>query len=238
MLGADPPELPVAQLVHVAGLFGINENRARVALSRMVASAEATTDGAGRYALAGHLLERQQRQAFSRAGRTARWTGEWHMVVVSGAGADAEVRARRRRALTGARLAELRQGTWLRPDNLELQLDASSALSATLGADGVVFMSRPQEDPVRLAHMLWDQAAWATRARHLLARLEALTPRSASDLAPGFVLSAAVLRHFQADPLLPDELVPANWPGRPLRLAYDDWDRRYRQVLAAWSRIT
>ena len=53
LLGEDPPELPVAHLVHLAGLFGINPNRARVALSRMVASGEATTDGAGRYRLAG-----------------------------------------------------------------------------------------------------------------------------------------------------------------------------------------
>ncbi len=40
LLGEDPPELPVAHLVHLAGLFGINENRARVALSRMVAAGE------------------------------------------------------------------------------------------------------------------------------------------------------------------------------------------------------
>ena len=31
LLGMDPPELPVAQLVRLTGLFGINENRARVA---------------------------------------------------------------------------------------------------------------------------------------------------------------------------------------------------------------
>ena len=37
LLGMDPPELPVSQLVRLTGLFGISENRARVALSRMVA---------------------------------------------------------------------------------------------------------------------------------------------------------------------------------------------------------
>ena len=58
LLGEDPPELPVAHLVQLAGLFGINDNRARVALSRMVAAGEATTDGTGRYRLAGHLLDR------------------------------------------------------------------------------------------------------------------------------------------------------------------------------------
>ena len=39
LLGMDPPELPVSQLVRLTGLFGISENRARVALSRMVAAA-------------------------------------------------------------------------------------------------------------------------------------------------------------------------------------------------------
>ena len=55
LLGMDPPELPVAQLVRLTSLFGISENRARVALSRMVASGEATSDGSGGYRLAGHL---------------------------------------------------------------------------------------------------------------------------------------------------------------------------------------
>ena len=56
LLGTEPAELPVAQLVRLTGLFGISENRARVALSRMVSAGEATTDGAGRYRLAGHLV--------------------------------------------------------------------------------------------------------------------------------------------------------------------------------------
>ena len=47
LLGMDPPELPVAQLVRLTSLFGISENRARVALSRMVASGEASSDGGG-----------------------------------------------------------------------------------------------------------------------------------------------------------------------------------------------
>ncbi|MGB7052793.1 MAG: hypothetical protein WBG41_14600, partial [Acidimicrobiales bacterium] len=65
LLGEDPPELPVAHLVHMASLFGVGENRARVALSRMVAAGEASTDGSGNYRLAGHLLDRQMRQTES-----------------------------------------------------------------------------------------------------------------------------------------------------------------------------
>ena len=60
-------------------------------------------------------------------------------------------------------------------------------------------------------------------------------PPQPADLAPGFELSAAVLRHLQADPLLPVELLPDGWPGPELRQAYERWDRRYREVLTIWG---
>ena len=66
--------------------------------------------------------------------------------------------------------------------------------------------------------------------------MAALTPDHAEALAPGFELSAAVLRHLQADPLLPGELLPAAWPGARLRADYDRWDARYRTTLRDWSR--
>ncbi|HZU79620.1 MAG TPA: PaaX family transcriptional regulator C-terminal domain-containing protein [Acidimicrobiales bacterium] len=228
LLGADPPELPVAHLVHMAGLFGINENRARVALSRMVTSGEATTDGSGRYRLAGRLLERQARQATSRAGWTGLWSGRWHVAVLDPAASAAEVRSERRRILVQSRLGELRQGVWTRPDNLPVVLDDVGVVAR--------FTAEPEGDPVALAASLWNLDGWATRATALLTALDRLPVRDAAQLARGFVLSAAVLRHLQSDPLLPEELLPRTWPGSRLRDRYDAWDARYRAVLAAWGR--
>ena len=116
----DPPELPVAQLVRLTGPFGISENRARVALSRMVAGGEATSDGSGRYRLAGHLAERQSRQSASRAGPTTGYDGEWWLAVVTTTGSSADVRGARRRSLAYGRMAELREGVWMRPANLAM----------------------------------------------------------------------------------------------------------------------
>jgi phenylacetic acid degradation operon negative regulatory protein len=230
LLGEDPPELPVAHLVHLAGLFGINGNRARVALSRMVAAGEVTTDGAGRYRLAGHLLARQHRQAASRSGDTLPWDGRWRVVVVTASGRSAEERGALRRRLALARLAEQREGVWLRPGNLVLRPDPAD------GDQVALFTATPDGDPVALAATLWDLDGWASGALGLLERLGAVTPATPDDLAPGFVLSAAVLRHLQSDPLLPAVLLPAGWPGTELRRRYDAWDRRYRSVLTRWGR--
>jgi phenylacetic acid degradation operon negative regulatory protein len=232
LLGEDPPELPVSHLVHLAGLFGISPNRARVALSRMVASGEAVNDGSGRYRLVGRLLERRDRQEDSRIGATRSWSGQWRVVVVTTTGSSAEQRGARRRRLTLARLAEQREGFWLRPDNLELRPDATG------DPDLAIFTGAPESDPVALAATLWDLGAWAARARALERRLDVDPTRGPDDLASGFTLSAAVLRHLQSDPLLPIELLPDDWPGPGLRQTYGAWDRRYRDVLRAWGRST
>jgi phenylacetic acid degradation operon negative regulatory protein len=229
LLGMDPPELPVAQLVRLTGLFGITANRARVALSRMVAAGEATTDGSGRYRLAGHLIDRQARQSASRSGRAGSYSGQWWLAVVTTTGSTAEVRVARRRALAYARLVELREGVWMRPDNLAVRLPEA------LAPDVELMTARPPA-PQELLDRMWDLPAWSDRAHHLLEALAALTPDTPEVLAPGFELSASVLRHLQADPLLPEALLPARWPGRQLRLDYDEWDGRYRATLREWSR--
>ena len=117
----------------------------------------------------------------------------------------------------------------MRPVNVSVQF------GTPLRGD-VELMTAQPEDPRGLAARLWDLAAWSARASDLLRRLGSLTPDGPAALAPGFELSAAVLRHLQADPLLPDELLPHDWPGASLRGAYDVWDARYRTTLREWSR--
>ncbi len=156
LLGVDPPELPVSYLVRLSGLFDVNENRARVALSRMVAAGEVTTDGAGHYRLSGHLLDRQRRQVASMAGRTRAWRGDWHVVVVTATGSPPEVRNRRRRSLSLTRLAELREGVWLRPDNLDVVLPEEVELD-------VLHLRSRVDDDAALMLRLWEPEGWAAQ---------------------------------------------------------------------------
>lgn len=235
LLGTEPPELPVAQLVALAGLFGVNANRARVALSRMAAAGEVVPVGDGRYRLAGPLLVRQERQRASRRAAATPWTGGWTIAIVLASGDGQADRAARRRALGRARLAEWREGVWIRPDDLAVApIDGVQLVSAALGLD--------RADEIALAAALWPLDAWSTRARELLHRLDLVAPAlEASDpaaLAPGFVVSAAVLRHLQADPLLPGALLPTSWTGAQLRERYEPWDAAYRALLRAWHRTS
>jgi phenylacetic acid degradation operon negative regulatory protein len=233
LLGTDPPQLPVQVLVRTTELFGIAEGTTRTALSRMAAAGEVeAVDGS--YAIAaGRLLARQARQTASRAGRTRPWRGgRWRQAVVVADGRRAaSERAALRAALAQARLAELREGVWLRPDNLEVDVDGPALRWATVVPDG---------DPATLAAELWDLDAWSGRSNLLRRRMVPLVgPLTRGDhrvLAEGFLLSADILRHLQADPLLPEPLQPPGWPGADLRAEYDEYDRAYRAVLRAWFR--
>jgi phenylacetic acid degradation operon negative regulatory protein len=216
LLGSHPPRLSARHLVRIGALFGVAEGTVRVALSRMVAAGDLLQSG-GRYALSERLVERQARQDESRDPHTRPWDGTWEVAVVTAERRAPADRAAFRHTMAALRLAELREGTWLRPSNLVRGWPEIVTAQCTL-IDG-----RPHGDPTPL---LWDLDGWATEAH----RLERALDR-ADGLAEGFLVSAAVLRHLVADPLLPEELLPAGWPGAELRARYDDFDRRYREVL-------
>lgn len=232
LLGNVPPRAPARQLVRTAELFGITEGATRTALSRLTAAGEvAVADGS--YEIRDErLLARQRRQARSRAAVTVPWDGRsWTVaVVVAPARRPPDRRALVRRRLGEARLAELREGVWLRPDNLG---------SEVIDDDHLVWMrAEPEGDPGALAARLWDLASWVDESRDLIGAMDELLPdlrrQDQRVLAAGFVTSADVLRHLQADPLLPPELLPPDWPGPALRARYDEYDAAYRATLRTW----
>jgi phenylacetic acid degradation operon negative regulatory protein len=235
LLGTDPPWLPTPRLVRTAALFGISEGAARTALSRMVAAGEASAEGGG-YRLVGRLAERQVRQAASRRAETRPWQGEWELATVDGdARRPATDRAALREACRQLRLVELREGVWARPDNLAPDRSAEAAAVVATWCHRW-WAARPEPSPS--VDDLWDLHAWAATADALRAEMHALVEPLAAGghhaLAPGFVTSAAVLRHLQADPLLPPALLPSSWPGDALRREYDGYDAAYRAVLHTW----
>lgn len=231
LLGMHPPVLPARVLVRSGELFGIAEGTTRTALSRMVAAGELEVEDSS-YRLAGRLLDRQARQDISR--RPARWGWDgrwWRMAVVVAERRSPDERAAVRSSLLGGRYAELREGVWTRPDNLP---------GDRPDAPGCEWIKGEFAEPAAMAATLWDLGGWAARARELQAAVEGWTPRLVAEgvdvLAPTFVVSADVLRHLQADPLLPRELLPPAWPGEALRQAYDAFDAAFKHAWRDWYR--
>jgi phenylacetic acid degradation operon negative regulatory protein len=219
LLGTHPPRLATAALVELCNRFGITPGTTRVALSRMVAAGELAAED-GHYRLVGQgLLSRQRTQDDALDPPAAPWAGAWRMAVVVSPGRAAAERVELRRAFADARFGQWREGVWLRPDNL------GRHEVALLRESPVRWMTvEPDDDPGALARELWDLAGWAARGEALLAAapsepgdLVAEQPEWAADV---FTAAAATLRHLRTDPLLPQALLPQDWPADRLRARY------------------
>jgi phenylacetic acid degradation operon negative regulatory protein len=221
LLGTHPPRLSAAALVELCGRFGITGGTTRVALSRMVAAGELAADD-GHYRLVGEaLLSRQRAQDAGLHPPVDPWAGGWRMAVVVSAGRAAAERVELRRAFADARFAEWREGVWLRPDNL-----ARPGHPGALLAEAPVrwLTAQPEGDPLSLAGELWDLRGWVARGTALLAA----APEEPGDLvaappewaASVFAAAAAAVSFLRTDPLLPEPLVPPDWPAGPLRARY------------------
>jgi phenylacetic acid degradation operon negative regulatory protein len=234
LLGADQPHLTVGELVAVASLFGISDGAARTCLWRMVSNGELTSDD-GTYALAGSLLERRQRvDEAARIDDTAvlPWDGTWELAIVSLDRRSAADRLALRKAATALHLAELREGVWLRPDNLDR--DRLPTLREVLDEQCVHFHGAATDVPAENVRSLFSLDDWAADARKLTDAMRDeidVEAADADDFTYQFALSITVVRHLQLDPLLPAELIPTDWPGHALRSTYQRFDEVFKQRL-------
>jgi phenylacetic acid degradation operon negative regulatory protein len=232
LLGADQPHLTVGELVAMASLFGISDGAARTCLWRMVSNGELTSDD-GTYTLAGGLLERRQRvDEASRTAATRQWDGTWELAVVALDRRSAADRLALRKAATALHLAELREGVWIRPDNLDPQ--RFPALRAVLDRQCVHFHAAATDIAAETVRSLFSLDDWAADAQRLTVAVRDEIDAdavAADDFAYQFGLSVAVVRHLQLDPLLPAELIPQEWPGQDLRSAYRRFNDVFKQRL-------
>lgn len=209
LLGAHPAWASASELIRMTGDFGIKETALRVALTRMASAGDLIRSADG-YRLSDRLLARQRRQDEAVRPRVRTWCGDWILAIVTSVGTGARTRAVLRTTMHDKRFGELREGVWMRPDNLDLDLDADvCALVRVLKAR--------DEAPAELAGRLWDLGSWAEAGRRLLDEMA-----GATDVPGRFVVAAAMVRHLVTDPVLPPELLPADWPGPRLRAAYHD----------------
>lgn len=214
--------MPVRALVAAGALFGIDENRVRVALTRLF------SDG---------LIERDQRGAYrlerSRAvsalvaswrrieDRTTRWDGRW-LAVFSGhasysPSAGRTVRRGDDRALRWLGFERLQRGVSIRPANLSEPAAAIHARLLELGLRpecGIALLEDLDDATALRSRALWDTATLRREYARSIARLEASRRRlarmpEARAMVESFRLGGAVIRQIVRDPLLPPPLMPA-----------------------------
>jgi phenylacetic acid degradation operon negative regulatory protein len=207
LLGAHPAWATAAELIRLTSDFDIKEATLRVALTRMVSAGDLVRSDDG-YRLSDRLLARQRRQDDAINPQLTSWDGTWTTLIITSVGVDARSRSTLRNNLQQNRFAELREGVWLRPDNLKLELprDVLRRVRLLHGYD---------DSPEELAGHLWDLKQWVRTGRELLDE-----SASAPDIPSRFVAAAAIVRHLLTDPVLPDELLPLTWPGAALRQSY------------------
>jgi phenylacetic acid degradation operon negative regulatory protein len=234
--------LPVAALVAAAGLFGIEENALRVAITRLVAGGRIARDERGRYRLgaAAEAVDRHVLRARRAEERTLRWPGGWWLVH-AGALPPARSPGRRRRAhaLRLLGFEALRPRVALRPDNLRTTLPELRDELAGLGLERDALLARASEldaDSDARARRLWRHDALGAGYRRLLAELSASEARLARLSEPdamveSFLVGGRAIRALALDPLLPEPLAPEAL-RRELARALRRYDRVGRRV---WS---
>ena len=233
LLGSDQGRLTVAELVAVASQFGISAGATRTCLWRMVSNGELNGDE-GSYALAGRLLERRERvDEASRIDDAARgWDGTWELAVVSLERRSASDRVELRKAAVALHLDELREGVWIRPDNLDPQ--RFPTFREVLDQQCIHFHGAATDITADKVGSLFSLGEWADDAGVLIDAMDAALNGSKRDESTEsftyeFALSIAVVRHLQLDPLLPVEFTGDHWPGNALRGTYRRFDHAFKQ---------
>lgn len=210
----------IAALVRLLETVGIRAPAVRTAVSRMVAQGwlePASIDGARGYAATARAVVRLDQAGDRIYRRLARaWDGGWHLVLLPPC-ADRTLRQRLHRELTFLGYAELADRTWVSPG-------AGPGLEEALaGCDVDATTATLREvDPPDAPLAAWDldalaaaYDAWLAEAPRLIAaRLADHDDPDEGAFAARFEMVHEWRKFLFLDPGLPDELLPASWPGR------------------------
>ncbi|HEY8527512.1 MAG TPA: PaaX family transcriptional regulator C-terminal domain-containing protein [Acidimicrobiales bacterium] len=166
-----------------------------------------------------------------RAGRA--WDGSWHLAAFAIPEARRPARDALRDHLGGLGGAPVHNGLYVSPHAWEKDVTAEAerlgvAEHLTLAATRTLTVGGVRE-PTALARRLWPLDELAARYRDFLDRWShvpeglaqlrrARQPLPDSAFLPGaLAMGVAYAACFEADPLLPPELLPQPWPGRAAR---------------------
>jgi phenylacetic acid degradation operon negative regulatory protein len=189
----------------------------RTAMSRLAADGWLTREKVGRNSF--YRLAKKGQQTFEAATRhiydppPSDWTGRFELLLI----ANGEDRDSARDALRNAGFGTPLPGVWVAPSGAPIPAEAAGAIRLEVSAE--------DESGRRLLSASWPLERTADAYLRFMKMFEPLR----AAIARGAVLSDTdaftariLLIHYYRrvvlrDPLLPGQLLPANWPGRAAR---------------------
>ncbi len=250
--------IPSAALVELLGEFGITDDAARAALSRVQRTGWVEGHKQGRHTAyrlsdeAARQAERRGRQILTFSAETAdtepRWDRKWNLVSYSLSADRAEDRRRIRRRLRLQGYAPLQDALWIRPWGSAERV--ADALAPWPEARVRVFCGAELVEGERVDSVAaWGLDKLAAHYDELVVRFDAVAERwgNAPDPAAALVARTRTMEAWApmrwTDPRLPSELLPEPWPGWEARRAfagvYDSLGpaavQRVREVVARHS---
>lgn len=209
-----------ASVLDVLGRVGVSEHATRSTLSRMARRDLLHRVRRGRHVYVG-LTERSRailhdgERRIWRAGPVNRqWDGTWTLLGFSMPESWQRQRHALRSRLLWAGFGSLQGGLWIAPG----QVDPAPLLDG-LGTDShvKVFQARalPPTEVGEIVREAWDIDQLAEHYRAFLTRWQNPEAQARDSLARHLLLESDWLQTIRADPRLPRQHLPDDWPAEP-----------------------
>jgi phenylacetic acid degradation operon negative regulatory protein len=236
-------ELTMKQLTALARPFRISDTSIRTSLSRMHSKNIIHIRKEGRKAFyrigeKGNQIGNNVSLHFSDPDWSG-WDGSYWGAAFSTP--DTGTRYRLQRKLSAYRFGILYPGFWIRPLNPAEKIETALAgyiKQNRLDLFRCVFTSKISPDRIASLYNLKETGRKIHQAYKLqelsMAKNEQL---SSPDAFKEYIeLGDYLVKILFTDPLLPEELLPPNWPGRELRKLFHDWISAYKNQIEPFIR--
>jgi phenylacetic acid degradation operon negative regulatory protein len=215
--------ISLTSLIRLAAPFGLNERLVRTATARLAHDGWLEARRAGK--LSEYRLSAGGRVRFAEAteriygGATAPWTGTWTLVVLPAM--PAAERKRLRAELGWHGFGELSSSVFAHPET-KAHVVAAKAAALALPPGALVFDAdlAGTRDPGSLVEIGWDLADLGRRYHRFAERFgRALLALDSGEVDPqiAFMVRTLLIHEYRRlhlrDPLLPEKLLPPQWPG-------------------------
>lgn len=214
--------------VDVLGRAGVSESAARATLGRAVDRGLLARQRHGRRAY--FSVTPQTRRILAEGARRLHhdppvrhdWDGSWTLLAYSLPEARRDDRHQLRRRLSWEGFGPLRDGLWLAPGRVEVA-GLAEELEVRDDVQAFVAQTVAPTQPAVLVSTTWDLDGIAEGYRRFLRRWDVgdPLPEVTDDLARSLWLVTEWRQLVLEDPMLPAQLLPADWPAPAARQVFD-----------------